>query len=63
MCAGVVLNMALIFTSLVDGLPFFFSGFTLYVSGLYVYMDCGAGTLYFSYFVEIMTVYIYYLVL
>lgn len=34
---------------------FLFSGFILYVFGSYVYMDCGAGNLYFSYTVEIMT--------
>lgn len=62
MCAAVLLNTALTFASLGGGCFFsfylFFSGFTLYVFGLYVYMDCGAGNLYFSYTVEIMTIWV-----
>lgn len=66
MCAAVTLNTALTFASLGDGLLFFsfiFSGFTLYVFGLYVYMDCGAGALYSSYSVEIMTIWVRLLLL
>lgn len=50
---------------MVDGLLFFFffSGFTLYVFGLDVYTDCGAGVLYFSYSVEIMTIWVCLLLL
>ena len=35
----------------------------MYVFGLYVYMDCGAGALYFSYSVEIMTIWVRLLLL